>query len=328
VPKSRAKLRGRLDGEDRSATQAEPQVVRDELFAWIAGWLPARPSTQQLASLDLRSFVRDSAHLGFDAAERLRLLAVHLDDESLVVTGTSLARWEIYKRIYAEARRLSPDDPWILRSMAITALDIAESAERDEAGRDRLWNEAASAAWSACELDDADPQLLYTLGHVLYCAWPSRTEEALVEFERALVLDNADQWANLYRAHCLQDLRRWREAADAYAGVNASAFVGAKAWRVELLREQRAFCLLRAGDRNEALAAFVEVLQRREAAIARGEDSLESPALSEPPVLLVEAAHGELRAELYERVEALIDSFDEWRSFFGAAEDADPPEAG
>lgn len=320
VPKSRAKLRGRLDRDDRSATQSEPHAAGDRLFEWIGGWLPARPSAQQLASLDLRSFVRESAHLGFDAAERLRLLAVYLDDEALVVTGTSMAKWQVFERIYENARRLSPDDPWILRSMAITALDIAETAERDK-GRDRLWHKAASAAWSACELDSAEPRLRYTLGHVLYCAWPSRTEEALVEFERALGLDDADPWANLYRAYCLHDLRRWREAADAYVRVNGRAFVGAKAWRVEFLREQQAYCLLRAGDRNKALAGFVEVLHRREAAIARGEDSLKSPALYEPPVLLVEAARGELRAELYERVQALIKSFDEWRSFFGAAED-------
>ena len=57
--------------------QDEPQATRNRLFEWIAGWLPARPSPERLASLDLLDFVRESAHLELDGGERLRLLAVY-----------------------------------------------------------------------------------------------------------------------------------------------------------------------------------------------------------------------------------------------------------
>lgn len=199
--------------------------------------------------------------------------------------------------------------------MAVTSLSLADMADDDDPGKDRLWRIALEAAETACAVDNANPDLRYTLGHVLYLARPPRTTEALAEFEHAMALEPGHAWANLYQAHCLHDLARWNAAAEAYGKVDAAAFAGHAAWRTELLREQRATCLLRAGRRREALSTFTAVIERREAAISRGEDSLNSPVLCEPPLLLVEAAKGELRAELLPRVRALVESFDEWRSW-------------
>jgi tetratricopeptide (TPR) repeat protein len=280
---------------------------------WLSGWLPSPASAEQLGSLDLRAAVRESSDIALDAGERLRLLAVYLEDKAVVTGNTSLARWQVFSRIYEEATRLAPDDPWIPNSMAVTSLDLFQVADDDDPGRNRLWRIALEAAETACRADDTDADLRYTLGYVLYLARPSRTTEALAEFELALALDDGHAWANLYRAHCLHDLERWDEAAAAYGKVNAAAFAGHRAWRIELLREQQAYCLLRAGRRDDALRAFTAVIERREAAISKGQDSLDSAVLIEPPLLLVEAAKGELRAELFDRVEALVESFDEWR---------------
>ncbi len=282
---------------------------------WLSGWLPSSAGAEQLGSLDLRSVVRESAGIGLDAGERLRLLAVYLDDHALVIGNTSLAQWQVFSRIYTEATRLSPEDPWIPNSMAVTSLSLAEMADDDDPGKERLWRIALGAAETACAVDDADPDLRYTLGHVLYLARPSRTTDALAAFEHAVALEPRHAWGNLYRAHCLHDLARWKDAAQAYGRVDAAGFAGHAAWRIELLREQQAYCLLRAGRRDDALRTFTSVIERREAAISRGEDSLNSPVLCEPPLLLVEAANGELRAELFSRVRTLLESFDEWRSW-------------
>ncbi|MGH1348472.1 MAG: hypothetical protein ACRBN8_43380 [Nannocystales bacterium] len=207
--------------------------------------------------------------------------------------------------------------------MAVTSLSLFTTAEDDEPGKDRLWRIALGAAETACGVDDANPDLRYTLGHVLYHVRPSRTTEALAAFEHAIALDDGHAWASLYRAHCLHDLARWNDAAQAYERVDAAAFAGHAAWRIELLREQQAYCLLRAGHRQDALRVFTAVIERCEAAISRGEDSLNSPVLGEPPQLLVEAAKGELRAELLSRTRALLESFDEWRSWLKLDVDVD-----
>ncbi|MEZ4447154.1 MAG: tetratricopeptide repeat protein [Polyangiaceae bacterium] len=90
-------------------------------------------------------------------------------------------------------------------------------------------------------------------------------ERALHLFDEALARAPDHAWARLYRAHCLYDLERWTEAADAYAAVPKGAFDGPRSWRMHLLVEQRALCLLRGGRREEALALFSKILGRYEA---------------------------------------------------------------
>jgi tetratricopeptide (TPR) repeat protein len=296
VPKSRAKLRGRLD---RAEPETEPERVR--LSEWIAGWLPA--DRRELASLDLRAYLSETARFEIDAGERLRLLAVHLDEQGLVW-------WEVFSRIYEAAKRLSPRDPIVLQSEAITALNLALGLDCGDAVWKRLVAVAKRASVRAVELDENDADLHYTYGSALYT--DDDTEGALESFDTALAHAPEHPWARLYRAHCLHDLERWSEAADAYARVDHAVFVGPRAWRMELLREQRAYCLLQAGQREEGLALVQEVVRRREQALARGENWYTAPALQEPPLLLAEAARlGWLPDELRARLKATLTANDE-----------------
>lgn len=277
---------------------------------------------EQLGTLDLRAVVRASSDIALDAGERLRLVAVYLDENALVYGSTVLGRWEVFARIYDEARRLSPANAAIPDSRAITALGLFEDADISDVGAERLWAIALESARTACDMDSNDAGVRDTLGRILYFARPGRTREALAAFEEAIALDSEHAWAKLYRAHCLHDLQRWAEAAEAYGAVNAAAFAGVCYWRIELLREQRAYCQLKSGDRAAALAGFEDVLARKEAAIARGEEPSHSAALFEPPRLLAEASEGALRAELFERVSVLVESVDGWESLRGTDSDA------
>jgi tetratricopeptide (TPR) repeat protein len=166
--------------------------------------------------------------------------------------------------------------------------------------------QAVHAARTAIDCDPMDADGHYALGRVLYWHDPCEREDALRSFEEATRLDPDHQWARLYVAHCLHDLERWSEASDAYGRVSLSAFDGPTGWRRELLREQRAYCMLRSGRRDEALAAFADVVRRRESAFDRTEDQLLSDTLFVYPYLLEEAAAGELSVELGERVAALL----------------------
>jgi hypothetical protein len=80
----------------------------------------------------------------------------------------------------------------------------------------------------------------------------------------------------------------------AYSEVDPSFLVGPRAWRHDLLREQRAWCLLQAGQRDLALAEFLGILHRYEL----------QPGLARYQTLreLTAAAEGPLRDELSERL--------------------------
>lgn len=305
MPKSRAKLRGRLD-----RTKPEPEPERARLLNWIERWAEGRRG--ELASLDLGAYLSETSCFDLDAGERLRLLAVHLDDQCLVAEDNELNRWEVFSRIYEAARQLAPRDPVILQSMTITVLRLAAGLRRGDDDHRRLVTIAKRASAHAVEFDETDADLHYTYGSALYVDDAADPEEALEAFDAALARDPAHAWSLLYRAHCLHDLERWSEAADAYARVKHSDFVGHRAWRMELLREQRASCLLHAGRFEEGIALAEDVVRRREKALASGGDWLRSPALHEPPRLLVEAAaNGWLPDELRARLEATVTANDE-----------------
>lgn len=179
VPKSRAKLRGRLD-------RAKPErgSERARLLDWITGWLDA--DRREFASLDLRAYLGETACFEVDAGERLRLLAVQLDEQCLVTSGSPLARWGVFSRIYETAKRLSPRDAIVLESEAITALDLARGLRRGDAAHERLVAIAKRASIRAVELEESDGSLHYTYGSALYA--DDDTEGAFMAFDAALAL--------------------------------------------------------------------------------------------------------------------------------------------
>lgn len=61
-----------------------------------------------------------------------------------------------------------------------------------------------------------------------------------------------------------------------------------------------------AGQKAEALTAFLGVIEERERALDAGGDLDSSPALQEPPLLLAEAARTLFKDELQQQVAALL----------------------
>jgi tetratricopeptide (TPR) repeat protein len=313
VPRSRAKQRGRLDRR-----QEEPATdERQAFFDFCRARFPKEDADLEwFERLDLDGFLKESAELEFPAGERLRLLAVFVDENLHIGFDAPVRLWKAFERVYQRAAKYAPADPWIQHSRSVTAEEICGGLERESDEFHAIWRDALHAARHAVTLRDDEPEVHYQLGYVLYMGPsrlvhnPSMCDEATTALDRALVLDPTHGWANLYRAHILHDLERWGEAADAYAQVNAAAFAGHQIWRYELLREQRAYCLLRADQRDEALTAFIDVIERRERAFDRGDDSYLSPVLMDPPFLLVEAANGPLRDELFDRVSVLVRRYD------------------
>jgi lipopolysaccharide biosynthesis regulator YciM len=143
---------------------------------------------------------------------------------------------------------------------------------------------------------------MYTLGINTYMNRKRAVNEAKQWFAAALERDASHMMAQLYLGHCCQDDRKWREALDSYSRVDQEQLARDwPRWRTEKLREQIAFCYLKCGLRDEAVLRFQEVLSVYEA--VEPDQALELAFPDE----LVEAATGELRAELYERAKACIE---------------------
>ncbi|APR75526.1 Hypothetical protein A7982_00872 [Minicystis rosea] len=291
-PRWRAKLRHRLDRTPAAAPVPDPDT---SLQAWLQdrGWeeLPV----DQLEKLELTAYLRATASIPLAPTERLRQLAIAL--ESSLLRGTQPRGWLALERIYAFGRSIDPGDPVLETSRAITAEQAARDADDQPDVRRRMLLVGKDAAGRAIDLKPDHAAAHYVLGMLDYSRNGS-LESALACFERAIRHDPALGWAQLYRAHCLHDLERWAEAAQAYADVDPSYFTGRSAWRYDLLREQRAFCLLQAGDEERALAEFLAILHRyeREPRLARWQLLRE----------LTAAAKGSLHAELSDRFAQLL----------------------
>jgi tetratricopeptide (TPR) repeat protein len=289
-PRWRAKQRHRLD----HAPSSRPDP-REELDAWIQGQeLPER-EIDALESLDLTWYLRDTAHVDLPPTERLRKLAIAL--EARLSISDQPRGFLVLERIYAVGRALDPGDAEIEISRAITAQECAFFLDDRPEARRRIVRAGREAAGRALEIRPNDAFAHHTLGMLDYSSRHGSIPSALSCFERAVALDPGLGWARLYRAHCLHDQARWPEAAAAYAEVDPSFLVGPRAWRYDLLREQRAFCLLQAGDRESALADFLTILHRYE----------QQPELARFQELreLTAAADGSLREELADRLARL-----------------------
>lgn len=282
-PRWRAKLRRRLDGAPSS--RPDPHV---QLAACLgsSGW--AHRSIEYLEALDLTKYVRDTSHIELSATERLRQLAITLEDD--LSSGPQPRGWLALERIYAAGRALDAGDPDIEVSRAISAERAAACLHDQPDTRQRIILVGREAANQAIALRPDDAVAHYALGMLHYSFTDGSIEYALSCFDRSSALDSNFGWARLYRAHCLHDLGLWSEAAQAYSAVDPSFLVGPKAWRYDLLREQRAWCLLQAGDRERALTEFRAILARYE----------EQPGLAKYQLLqeLTAAAGGPLHMEL------------------------------
>jgi tetratricopeptide (TPR) repeat protein len=214
-------------------------------------------------AVHLDTFARETAHIELGLGERLRQLAVYLE------CTLGIRAWSVLRPVYEAALKADPKnaDTWSSQAIARKAVD----ADTPEVLRACLGSSRQAVA-----LAPDDGHLLGHLGMLLYeCG---ELAEAEVVLRKSIELGHGG-WPHLWLAHALHDQERWLEASEAYAGIPAGRLPGWAAWRVQLARQQRASCLLRAGQRAEALATYTEVLDRYERALNLGMDADSSPVL-------------------------------------------------
>lgn len=267
----------------------------EHLQAWLQERRWAQLKVAPLEALDLTAYLRDTARIDLGPTDRLRELAIAL--ESSLLSVDQPRGWLALERIYNFARALDPRDAVLETSRAITA-EAASAQVGDRLDlRRRMILSGREAAGRAIEIRPSHAAAHHMLGMLDYSFRDGSIESALACFQRAIAEDPNLGWARLYRAHCLHDLGRWEEAAEAYSEVAPSFLTEHRAWRYDLFREQRAWCLLQAGYRERALAEFVAILHRYEL----------EPKLAQRQLLreLTAAAEGPLQAELSDRLTRL-----------------------
>jgi tetratricopeptide (TPR) repeat protein len=291
--RSRATTRRRDRGEE-PAHSSDP----DEQFrGWLNEHLPLS-SLQDIKALDRKRFLQETGNFNVPPGERLRQLAIHAEGEA-VLWATQPEGWSILRSIYEYALRFDEPDTWrVQHSMAISALRLLRDRRLEPAVRERVVAQGIEAASRAVELAPEEATTHSILGQWYYEL--DRLSEALCSFEAGIAADPDYGWPALYRAHTLRDLQRWDEAIQAYDAVPLGFFKGREAFRVDMLKEMRAWCKLQQGDREGALADFLALLTRYETHVGQAHNSLSQGHY------LVRAAAGPLRDQLHQRTLALV----------------------
>jgi len=293
--RNRAQLRGKLD-KPHSYHSLSP---KKEMVLWLGNNIEIS-DVIEAEKVNLKSFLQDTVHLDLSPQERLRQLAIFLEPE----LSWSYRAWLALDRIYTTALSLSPDDQFVHRSRAISAQESAEYLEDTQAKK--IWDIAWRSAYKAQNLAPTDVNVQYTLGSLCYRDTTRSVGEALQYFEAALAEDDNHQWARLYRAHCLQDLGKWLDAYHVYSQVKAAFFTEFRAWRYDLLLEQKAYCLWQSGDLQGATKEFKKLLVRWSADPGLAKDLMGN--------YITEAATGNLSEQLLADLSELVER-EQWDWF-------------
>jgi tetratricopeptide (TPR) repeat protein len=271
---------------------------------------------QDIKTLNLKLFLQKTGNFDAPPGHRLQCLAIHAEPEA--VSADQPDGWLTLRSIYDQALRFHEPDAWsIYIDMAVSANKFA-GVSVEQAMREWIASEGITAASRAIALLAEQPKMHYRYyleGQVLpasislmraeahYCLGNcyyelDRNLEALACAEAGVAADPKHGWSALLRADTLTGLKRWDEAIRAYNAVPLDFFKGRIAWRVDWLKESRAWCKLQQGDRQGALTDFLTILSRYEA----------HPGLAYAvdPTHLVDAAAGPLRQELHDRTLALV----------------------
>lgn len=212
------------------------------------------------SSFNLTKYLQTCPWFELSPAEKLRWLAVFW--ESDCVTMLHPRGWNILKRIYQEAIRYAPDHGYNYHSYSLSAKRCAECVTAGSVQQLALLDDAKRVCLIGLEQDPDCSLLHYSLGLLLQHS--GEMESAIRCFQSALKLDPKEMWAALSLAHCYFDLKRWKDAVDAYVAVDPSFFAGPSSWRAILLRWELATCHFHAGDHEVSLALFEKAFSQYE----------------------------------------------------------------
>lgn len=203
----------------------------------------------------LHAFLVATESIQMLRGERLRQLAIRLESEPYV------EGWKGYYQIYEAAIHENPELLKIYTSIAVSGIGHWVVILDDLETKKPIYEVARKALETARKIAPEDSSTAYWTGRYYYdSSIKNETIPKAVEwFTRAIELDGQNEFAKLYRAHCLHDLHQWPQAITAYEAVNQTRILEENPyalWRVLKLKEQIAYCYAQTGQHNEAITRF------------------------------------------------------------------------
>lgn len=293
--------RGSARRRDRGKRLYHAPAPNEQLQGWLEEHV-ALTTAREIREFDRKNYLQQTGNLDLTPGERLRQLAIFVEHWAFAVDQPE--GWHAIRTIYEEALKLDAPDvlAHIHHSMAISGLGILREAPLEAEVRDQIGTECISHAFTAVDMAPDQATTHSILGQCYYEM--GRLPDAIDCFRKGIAADPTYGWPALYLGHVYRDLEQWDRAIAAYDAVPLDFFKGGEAFRVDLLKEMRAWCRLQRGDRKQALQEFLALLDRYEAQINHARNALGQGHF------LVSAAAGPLRAELHSRALALVKELD------------------
>ena len=239
------------------------------LRAWMRAQALDTAAIEVLESWSLRGFLQQTSHIAMPSGERLRELAILI--EPVAVAASQPQGWRLLQRVYVEAAQHAPETPWLGHSQARSALACLDR-RLSQPIFDQIVADGQAAIEKALFSPPREPLLLGVMGELFYRT--GQHQQALTWFERALSLSPDLPWACLWRAHVLRELQQWTAAVTAYDAVPVDRFVGPAVWRASLVKEQRGWCRVQAGQHAVALRDFLSALEDYEQDLTLAEQGM------------------------------------------------------
>jgi len=221
--------------------------------------------------INVDEFAAETAKCGDDVGERLRWLAIWLEEEFLT-------SWSVLHEVYEAAFTRTSRQERILHSWAIAAIHYADISTTDSE-RGELLDEARSVLDRALCLEPNNADACYAMGLALYGDDRQEIGQAESWFRKALASNPAHTPARLYIGYCLKDRHHWQEALEHFRKIDETqlreAFHPSQTWRWVMLKEQMTYCAFKSGRSDDARAAFCEFLDAFE---KRSREEVEFPA--------------------------------------------------
>jgi tetratricopeptide (TPR) repeat protein len=276
--------------------------MKSNLADLVESFVDSRRSS--LRDLDLLEYIRETDEVDSSPAERLRQLAIYLDENA--IGPDEEYSWPLVRRIYERASEIDPGDALVLNSWGISAL-MAAHRQADPALRKELLVEAGDVQQRAWEIDPANADVAYARGLALYEDHSRGLDEALGWFRRAVSLKHDHAMAQMYIGHCRQDVEDWRGALQAYLDVDQGALAREwPQWRLYDLKMMIGSCYLKLHNRDAALEVFSRILDDLQKIVESGEDPWEHFGSFDK---LVDAASGDMKIELFDRAAKYVPQF-------------------
>jgi|GEM_PF-5375483 len=161
--------------------------------------------------LDIEKFIIDTNFINLEIDQRLRHLAIALENEFF----EECKKWEILNSIYERAIKENQD--WLIyESKGIAAYTLMKTTSNKEFELE-LFNEAEKSCKKSIELGNDKERIFYLLGLLYY---GGNNDLAIKNFKKAIKINSKYDMANMYLGYAYYDIKNWKDAITAFHKVN------------------------------------------------------------------------------------------------------------